>query len=48
MPAMKMIWSVKDRAMLKSIRVGDKVNFKVEDNNGSELITEFTKAPADR
>ena len=48
MPAMKMIWSVKDRAMLKSVRVGDKVNFKVEDNNGSELITELTKAPADR
>jgi Cu/Ag efflux protein CusF len=48
MPAMKMIWSVKDKAMLKPIRVGDKVNFKVQDNNGSELITELTKTTTGR
>lgn len=45
MAAMQMEWSVKDRAMLKQIRVGDKVNFTVEDNNGSEVITELKKAP---
>jgi Cu/Ag efflux protein CusF len=45
MPAMQMEWSVKDKAMLKRVRVGDKVNFTVEDNNGSEVITELKKAP---
>jgi Cu/Ag efflux protein CusF len=45
MPAMQMEWSVKDRALLNSIRVGDKVNFAVEDNHGSEVITELEKAP---
>lgn len=45
MPAMQMEWSVKDRAMLNSILAGDKVNFVVEDNNGSEVITELKKAP---
>ena len=46
MPAMQMQWSVRDKAMLKSVRVGDKVNFTVEDDNGSEVITELKKAPA--
>jgi Cu/Ag efflux protein CusF len=46
MAAMQMQWSVKDRAMLKSVRVGDKVNFTVEDDNGTEVITELKKAPA--
>jgi Cu(I)/Ag(I) efflux system protein CusF len=45
MAAMQMEWSVKDRAMLKRVRVGDKVNFTVEDNNGSEVITELKKTP---
>jgi Cu(I)/Ag(I) efflux system protein CusF len=45
MPAMQMEWSVKDRTMLKRVRVGDKVNFTVEDDNGSEVITELKKAP---
>jgi len=48
MPAMRMIWRVKDGAALKSVRAGDKVTFKVEDNNGSELITELKKASPDR
>jgi Cu(I)/Ag(I) efflux system protein CusF len=43
MAAMQMEWSVKDRAMLKRVRVGDKVNFTLEDNNGSEVITELKK-----
>ena len=46
MPAMQMEWSVRDRSMLKSIQVGDKVNFTVEDNNGTEVITELKKVPA--
>ena len=46
MPAMLMQWSVKNRAMLKSVRVGDKVNFTVEDDNGTEFITGLKKAPA--
>jgi len=44
MPAMQMEWSVTDREMLKSIQVGDKVNFVVEDNNGTQVITELKKA----
>jgi Cu/Ag efflux protein CusF len=44
MAAMQMEWSVKDKAMLKQVRVGDKVNFTVEDDNGSEVITELKKA----
>jgi Cu/Ag efflux protein CusF len=43
MPAMQMEWSVRDRAILKSVRVGDKVNFTVEDDNGTEVITELQK-----
>jgi Cu/Ag efflux protein CusF len=46
MPAMLMQWSVRNRAMLKSVRVGDKVNFTVEDNNGTEFVTELKRAPA--
>jgi Cu/Ag efflux protein CusF len=38
-----MEWSVKDRAMLKRVRVGDKVNFTIEDDNGSEVITGLKK-----
>lgn len=44
MPAMQMEWSVTDKEMLKSVQVGDKVNFTVEDDNGSEFITELKKA----
>lgn len=44
MPAMQMEWSVTDREMLKSVQVGDRVNFTVEDDNGTEFITELKKA----
>jgi Cu/Ag efflux protein CusF len=44
MPAMQMEWSVTDREMLKSVQVGDRVNFKVEDDKGTEFITELKKA----
>ena len=43
MPAMQMEWSVKDRLMLNSVSVGDKVNFTVEDDNGTEVVTELKK-----
>jgi Cu/Ag efflux protein CusF len=48
MGAMQMEWSVKDRSMLKSVGVGDKVNFTVEDDNGSEVVTELKRVPAAR
>jgi Cu/Ag efflux protein CusF len=48
MAAMQMEWSVKDKSMLKRVRVGDKVNFTVEDDNGSEVITELKKVQAIR
>lgn len=46
MGAMQMEWSVKDRSMLKSVSVGDKVNFTLEDDNGNEVVTEIKKVPA--
>jgi Cu/Ag efflux protein CusF len=46
MPAMQMEWSVRDRTMLESVRVGDKVNFTIEDDNGTEVITELKRAAA--
>ncbi len=46
MPAMRMQWSVKDRSLLKSVRAGDKVDFTLEDNNGSEIITTLKKTAA--
>ena len=48
MPAMLMEWSVTDRAMLKAVQVGDKVNFVVEDNNGTQVVIELKKAPPPR
>jgi Cu/Ag efflux protein CusF len=48
MPAMRMQWSVRDRSVLKSVQPGDKVDFKLEEDNGSEIITELKKAPATR
>jgi Cu/Ag efflux protein CusF len=45
MPAMQMEWPVKNRSMLKSIRVGDKVNFAVVETGKGEILTELKKAP---
>lgn len=44
MPPMVMEWSVTDRALLKSVQVGDKVNFVIDDNKGTQLIIELKKA----
>lgn len=45
MPAMQMEWPVKKRAMLNSIRVGDKVVFTVVETGKGEILTELKKAP---
>ena len=43
MPAMKMEFSVKDKAMLKPIAVGDTVNFTIEYKQGTEIIVAIGK-----
>src|SRR5438105_3929811 len=43
MPAMQMEWSVKDRSLLKPVRVGDKVDFVVVETGRGELITELKR-----
>jgi Cu/Ag efflux protein CusF len=43
-PAMQMEWSVKDRSLLKSIPVGDKVDFTVVETGKGEVITELKRA----
>lgn len=42
MPAMSMEYYVKDKAMLKAIKVGQKVDFTVEDVSGNESISALT------
>lgn len=48
MAAMQMQWSVRDKAMLKTVSVGDKVDFTLEDDNGSEVVTELKKSSPPR
>jgi Cu/Ag efflux protein CusF len=48
MPPMIMEWYVKNRSLLKAVRVGDRVNFSIEDQNGSEVISALKKAPSPR
>lgn len=43
MPAMKMEFSVKDKALLKPIAVGDAVSFTIENKQGSEIIIAIGK-----
>src|SRR5262245_7501654 len=38
MPAMKMEWYVKDKALMNGIKVGDKVDFTVEEGGGRQYI----------
>jgi Cu/Ag efflux protein CusF len=48
MPAMQMEWTVEPRELMKSIRVGDKVDFTVVETGKAEIITELkavTPAP---
>ena len=41
---MTMVWTVKDAAALKGLKVGDKVMFHAESVNGQPMITEIEKA----
>jgi protein SCO1/2 len=44
MPAMQMEWWVKDRALLRNVKVGDKVEFVVVETGHGEFITELKRA----
>ena len=43
MPAMQMEFYVKDKAMIKDLKVGDKVDFIIEYKGGTETITAISK-----
>lgn len=43
MPAMTMQFNYPDKAALKSLQVGDKVTFTLEDNKGAETLTKISK-----
>ena len=45
MPAMQMEWTVEPRSLLKSINVGDKVNFIVVETGKGEIVTEIKTVP---
>ncbi len=45
MPPMTMVFSVKDKAMLEGIKVGDKVKFKAANEGGKLTVTEMTPNP---
>ena len=43
MPKMLMEFFVKDKKMLDGLKVGDKVNFTLEENRGQEMIVKLAK-----
>lgn len=43
MPPMKMEFYVKEKSMVKGLKVGDKVDFTIEDTGGAEKISEIKK-----
>jgi Cu/Ag efflux protein CusF len=43
MPAMIMEFFVKDKKMLDDLKLGDKVDFTLEDNKGAEVIIKLSK-----
>lgn len=45
MPAMTMVFNVKDKAMLAPLKTGDKVKFKVISDNGKLVVTQIVPAP---
>ena len=45
MPAMTMVFQVRDPAMLDKLKVGDKVRFAVERANGAIVVTQLQPAP---
>lgn len=44
MPAMTMVFQVKDAAMLATVKAGDKVRFSVEQQQGALVITAIEAA----
>ena len=44
MPAMTMVFAVKDKAMLDKLKTGDKVRFKVVNDSGKLTLTEIQPA----
>lgn len=44
MPAMTMVFQVKDPALLDKVKAGDKVKFKAEDAGGTLTVTEIEPA----
>ena len=41
---MTMVYAVKDPALLKSVKVGDKIKFDAEHDNGQYVVTKIEKA----
>jgi Cu/Ag efflux protein CusF len=41
---MTMVYAVKDPAMLKSVKAGDKIRFDAEHENGQYIVTTIEKA----
>ena len=44
MPPMTMVFEVSDKAMLDTVKAGDKVKFKVINENGKMIVTEMKPA----
>ena len=44
MPAMTMVYKVRDPKVLKSVKAGDKVKFNIEKINGQLTVTKIDKA----
>lgn len=44
MPAMTMVFKVKDAAMLEKVKAGDKINFAAERANGAITVTQLDVA----
>lgn len=45
MPAMTMVFAVKDKALLDKLKAGDKVRFRAVDDAGTLTVTEIRPAP---
>ena len=45
MPAMTMVFVVKDKAMLEKLKTGEKVRFKVINDGGKLTVTDIQPAP---
>jgi Cu(I)/Ag(I) efflux system periplasmic protein CusF len=45
MPAMTMVFAVRDKAMLDKLKAGDKIKFKAVNDSGKYTVTELQMAP---